>query len=76
MQIRDAGKGRWLHQMQCFGKDWYVVALTSLDSNGDGVPDLAVLGVRDDGTAGAVQVHDASTGQALNSTDFSGSAIP
>ena len=61
--------------MQCFGKDWYVVALTSLDSNGDGVSDLAVLGVRDDGTVAAVQVRDASTGQALNWIDFSAATV-
>ncbi len=70
VQIRDAGTGRWIHQMQFFGRDWYVVALTSLDSNGDGVPDLAVLAVRDDGMAAAVQVRDASSVQALNWIDF------
>jgi hypothetical protein len=72
--LRDAGTGRWLHQMQFFGSDWYVVALTSLDSNGDGMPDLAVLAVTDDGTAAAVQVRDASTGQALIWIDFSNAA--
>ena len=75
VQLRDAGTGRWLHQMQFFGSDWHVVAVTSFDSNGDGVPDLAVLGVRDDGTAVAVQVRDASTGQALNWIDFSAAAL-
>ncbi len=75
VQVRDAGTGRWIHQMQFFGKDWYVVAVTRLDSNGDGVPELAVLGVRDDGTAAAVQVRDASSAQALNWIDFPAAAV-
>jgi hypothetical protein len=46
------------------------VVLTSLDSNDNGIPDLTVRGVRDDGTAAAPQVRDASNGQALNWIDF------
>jgi hypothetical protein len=66
VRVHDAGTGRFISQMSFFDLAWKVVALTDLDSNGNGVSDLAVLAVRDNGQSAAVQIRDAGSGQALN----------
>jgi hypothetical protein len=70
VQVRDARTGRWIHEMQFFGNAWTVVALTSLDSNLDGVAELAVLATKAYGTDVAVQIRDASSRQAVNWISF------
>jgi hypothetical protein len=71
VQIRDAATGKWIRQMAFFGNEWNVLGLTSLDSNRDGISEIAVLAVRKDGTNAAVQIRDASSREALNWIGFS-----
>ena len=57
--VRDASRDGGFTKCSFSARPGNVVAVTGLDSNGDGVSDIAVLGVRDDGTVAAVQVRDA-----------------
>ena len=61
MQIRDPASGDKIREMQFVGKDWQVHAITSLDFNGNGREEIAVLATRDDGQAAGVQIRNAET---------------
>lgn len=69
-QIRDAYAGTWIQQMPFVGTAWEVQAITSQDSNLDGVPELSVLAVSDDGARVGVQIRDAITGEQVNWLGF------
>lgn len=58
VQVRDALTGNWIGNVNFFNPDWQVKAITSQDSDDDGISEIIVMGVKDDGTAGAVQIID------------------
>jgi len=69
-RIRDALTGQWIHQIPFVGKAWDVLALTSQDSDRDGVSELSVLAVKDDASAAGVQIRDAATREPVNWVPF------
>jgi hypothetical protein len=66
VRLRDALTGAWIRQMYFFGDAWEVEAITSQDSDMDGVSEIAVLGNADDGSRSAIQIRDAETGEPFN----------
>jgi hypothetical protein len=71
VHIRDALTGQWVHQLYFFGELWEVEAISSHDSDGDGVSEIAVLGNYDDGSRAAIQVKDAETREKVNWIELS-----
>jgi hypothetical protein len=74
--VRDDGKGRvvirdsvtaeWINQIPFFGRKWEVISISSQDSDLDGVSEISVMAITDDGTRAAVQLKDALTGDSVN----------
>ena len=57
--VRDVVSGAEFPELHFFGKDWESRAITSFDANRDGVPDIAVLALKDDMSSARVQIRDA-----------------
>ncbi len=59
VQLSDAVSGTEIQELHFFGKDWEARAVTSFDANDDGIPDIAVLALKDDMSSAHVQIRDA-----------------
>ena len=59
--IKDAATTQWVTSVNFLNPDWRARAISSLDLDGDGASEIAVLGVKDDASAAAIQIIDPVT---------------
>lgn len=66
VQVVDPMTGELLRTFNFFNEQWHVRSITAQDLDHDGVAEISVLGVRDDGLGAAIQIRDSITGAQLN----------
>lgn len=65
VSIKDAKTGEWFGLIEFFSEVWQANAITSQAFDQNGVPEISVLGVRDDGAEVEIQLRDPVTGDAV-----------
>lgn len=69
VQIRDADTGELVREMT-FSREWTATAIAAADVNLDGVSEIALLGVHQDGERAGLGVRHATTGALLYGMDL------